>query len=482
MASQSLLLVALLSGLVVFTIPFLKTASNTLFQPEQSETTPEKDSASFKSSFQNNLLAPDVQEFDRSVFNGQPSGMKVWAIATEKALLNKALQSSGNVLKSPLRVMTPNALPLETFSAKSQANSLLVVSPKLLPTKDSIQNQAHQSQPHSLIKTLSPKTWDSLLSWVYQGHTLVWFAEDTALLPLLNQLRDHPLAGKQGEPRVPRLEFHRKRSLIEQPLFPDITLRSYLKHPVLAPLGSSFTAGELSQAIPLLWTAAHQPVVVKLSFGKGLLILGTVPQLFENRYLFEPKNDNHQFLSNLFSQLPLPIAVEETQYGYTGKPTNFMRYFLHSPLSLFVFHVLMLWLLVFWRASSPAFFNRGVSRKTEEGIPSLALFKQFSQLAKKHRCATVALAPHLRRIDKQFKKLDAGDGSTGQTSSELERTLKGVLEGSLLLSSWERSHAIVAAELPVKEADVLRLVQHLQRIESLIIKNNDSLSKKRFNV
>ncbi len=90
----------------------------------------------------------------------------------------------------------------------------------------------------------------------------------------------------------------------------------------------------------------HQPVVIRLTWGKGSFILTCVPLAFTNIYTL--KGDNHEFGAASLSYLP-KVDVHWTEYYSVGRmeASTPLRFILTSPPLTWAYYITMVSLLLF---------------------------------------------------------------------------------------------------------------------------------------
>ena len=90
----------------------------------------------------------------------------------------------------------------------------------------------------------------------------------------------------------------------------------------------------------------HQPVVIRLTWGKGSFILTCVPLAFTNIYTL--KGDNHEFGAASLSYLP-KTDVHWTEYYSVGRmeASTPLRFILTSPPLTWAYYITMVSLLLF---------------------------------------------------------------------------------------------------------------------------------------
>ena len=90
----------------------------------------------------------------------------------------------------------------------------------------------------------------------------------------------------------------------------------------------------------------HQPVVIRMTWGKGSFILACVPLAFTNIYTL--KGDNHEFVAALLSYLP-KADVHWTEFYSVGRmeARTPLRFILTNPPLTWAYYITMVSLLLF---------------------------------------------------------------------------------------------------------------------------------------
>ncbi|WP_303673873.1 DUF4350 domain-containing protein [Vampirovibrio chlorellavorus] len=308
---------------------------------------------------------------ENSIHNAGPSGYKAWFLASQKSGLAIASWENG--------FDALNELPTPT--------TMLIVKPYTV-TNDSV--------------AFDQKETAKLLQWVAKGNTLVLLDDfrrvgSGALLERFQLNVSLPAPAKLKPSKLkPAL---RSLSLSPQARIP---LGAFLKAPLLSRNTATLQAGNsgILNAEPILQDVQKQPVLVWLPYRKGRLILGTVTDLGENRYLNQPDNDNYQFLTNLLRQTNHPIVVNEFVHGY-AESGDLLSYFQKkTPLGgifaqLMLFFGLLLWLgFVRWK---PLATLREENPPPDQGAHS-PYIDSLAGLYIKSKSASLALTPQLKRL------------------------------------------------------------------------------------
>ncbi len=308
---------------------------------------------------------------ENSIHNAGPSGYKAWFMASQKSgLAIAAWEDSFDAL---------NELPTPT--------TMLIVKPYTV-TNDSV--------------AFDKKETAKLLQWVAKGNTLVLLDDfrrvgSSALLERfqLDVRLPAPVKPKAPSP-APAM---RLLSLSPQSKAP---LGAFIKAPLLSQSSSTLQGRNngIFDAEPILQNAQKQTVLMWLPHRKGRLILGTITDLGENRYLHKPDNDNYQFLTNLLRQTNNPIVVNEFVHGY-AESGDLLSYFQKkTPLGgifaqFMLFFGLLLWLgFVRWKPAAPI---QEENPNPEQGAHS-PYIDSLAGLYLKSKSASLALTPQLKRL------------------------------------------------------------------------------------
>ncbi len=314
---------------------------------------------------------------ENSIHNAGPSGYKAWFLASQKSGL--AIASWEDSFDGLRELPTPT--------------TMLIVKPYTV-TNDSV--------------AFDQKETAKLLQWVAKGNTLVLLDDfrrvgSGALLEgfQLDLRLPAPAKPKASNP-APAL---RSLSLSPQARIP---LGAFLKAPLLSRNVTTLQTGNsgILNAEPILQDVQKHPVLVWLPYRKGRLILGTITDLGENRYLHQPDNDNYQFLTNLLRQTNNPIVVNEFVHGY-AESGDLLSYFQKkTPLGgifaqFLMFFGLLLWLgFVRWKPVAPM---REESPNPDQGAHS-PYINSLAGLYLKSKSASLALTPQLKRLNTTLRQ------------------------------------------------------------------------------
>jgi hypothetical protein len=89
----------------------------------------------------------------------------------------------------------------------------------------------------------------------------------------------------------------------------------------------------------------EKPVLVQKTLGKGMVLIGSCPQMVTNRQItMSERWSNFQFLSNWLATTNGEILFDEKCHGST-KGVNVVYYFLHGPSGFVALQILLILLL-----------------------------------------------------------------------------------------------------------------------------------------
>ena len=338
--------------------------------------------------FLSTLLAPSksTQETlpNRSAYNAAETGTRAWYLAMQQSGVRVSLWEQ----------------PFAELTTLSQPTSMVIISPYTYSTDSAV---------------FSPKEAEQLMGWVAQGNTLILLDDfrragsgriaraarlQVRVLPCMAEPARRSTDNDASSP--PRLKALPLKSL--QP-----SLNAFVRLPLLSRSNVAFRINAPVQAqwsgqlTPLLVDGDGNPRLVRLTYGRGALILGTVWDLVDNAFLHAPLNDNDQFLTNLLRQEGKPVYLNEFVHGYA--PTeDIYTYFGHkTPLGpifaqLVLGFVLLLWLSLLRWTPKPSEGSRETVKSTEAtGIN--AYIQSMAQWYARTHASSLVLAPQVRRIE-----------------------------------------------------------------------------------
>ncbi len=393
---------------------------------------------------------------NRSIYSSAPTGYRAWYIASKKA-------------GAPMRVWEKPFLKLEQMPAPA---TMLMV------------------EPYTVAKTsviFGQKEATRLLDWVADGNTLV----------LLDDFRRF---GSNSLAYTLSLEIERNRQAastkagnrskqpgrIAQPVY--ITERTgakkwlgnYVHLPLFSQTALRFgnTQSEYFPATVLAEDRQSHPVLIRIPYHKGSLILGTTVDIGDNVYLNGPANDNYQFLSNLLAMEKKPVFINEFIHGYVESGDVFSYYQKNTPLGAIFAQLVMAFLVMLWLS-----FTRWTPRPTEpekSGLPGKpgGLSNYIDSMAGiyyRAQAASLALEPQLAHIEILLRRRFR---TSLQEESRLRHLLgealadysnKGHLpeaEPDALFKALQRAQAVVEKQERLQPGDLLQLTQRLAVLEN----------------
>lgn len=397
---------------------------------------------------------------ENSIYNGGPSGYKAWFLTAQKAGLPVKVWESG--------FDELNTLPLPS--------TLLIVKPFTVAGSKVV---------------FGHKEADQLLDWVAQGNNLVLLDDfsrtgsNVIAHRVLLSVRREALPKQQktdAPPPPPRPLRLMERTLlntyVSAPLFSQ-------SHIFLHPKSNS---GQFSRTA-ILTDSTDKTRLWRLNYKGGTLILGTVTDLAENKYLNTPENDNYQFLSNLLRSGNAPIFINEFVHGYmeTGDLTSYFQK--KTPLGsifaqLTLFFMMLLWLSFVRWTPKPKEAEEGPKIKTSGGGQA-AYIESLAGLYFRSKSPALALGPQLRELETLLRKrfrigldedarlLDLLTTLFANYSSNSEES------PAVLLDAVKKAKRMTEQEDKHSHRDLLKLSRQLSVIEERLRHGNRKLSSYR---
>ena len=418
-----------------------------------------------------------VQEHhpNADVFNTRPSGYYGWHKTMEAAHIK-------------VRVWRDDFTKLSTLRTKI---TMLVV----LPDATIATRRGGKRPP------IHPEALKALLVWVRKGNSLIVLDDfnDPAGQALLQAAGVRVSAARTATFSPVRAQWH---PLSVAPTAPK-TLQSYLTHPLADTARVPVHLIAISGAVqPLLRDAQHRPVLIQKRMGRGTLILGTTPDLGNNRLLLDARNDNLQFLTNLLAMANKPVMVNEYVHGHL-KNGSALQYYLNTPLAHVGFQLVFLFMLAIWGGlKSWLPLRRRLAQKPPPDFPQY--IRSLGHLYRRHRSARLALEPQLTRIRQRLQRrspvasaalhnTDTDDADAEWQLNELLR--RGTadynpLDGTpapiandltdgladdtgTLIAHWQEAVAAVHRDQRLPDATVLRYSQSLTLLEERLTHGSD---------
>ncbi len=336
--------------------------------------------------FLSTLMAPSKSSQEalpnRSAYNFSATGTRAWYLAMQNAGIKVSLWER----------------PFAELSSLSQPVSMVMISPYTYSSDAAV---------------FSPKEAELLMQWVAQGNTLILLDDfrrpGSGRIARAARLQMRVLSSRQ-RPRPPAADSDAPSQLKVQPLTSlHSSLDTFVRLPLLSRSHVAFRMNApvqtqwSGQVTPLMVDGENNPRLVRLAFGRGVLILGTTWDLVDNAFLTAPPNDNAQFLTNLLRQEGKPVYLNEFVHGYAptddlytflGRKTPFGSMFAQFVLGF----VLLLWLsLMRW---TPKPLEKGAdAMKSTEASGINAYIQSMAQWYARTHASSLVLAPQLRRIE-----------------------------------------------------------------------------------
>ncbi|MEB3287549.1 MAG: DUF4350 domain-containing protein [Vampirovibrionales bacterium] len=419
---------------------------------------------------------PEFQ-VDRSIYNAKGSGYQAWYQTIRQA--NKTSENNKSV---SVKVWRAPFEQLGQIGAPANAPAtMLILEPKYLNSpRESPINQADL---------------DALLEWVRQGNTLIFLDKinrpHTRQLLARLQFKQHqqkppPLpkpitiqkatdskasANEANSKNAPKKQGASVNVFAEQPIIfqqdnsETPTLNAHLsQNAFVAPIYpgqyalSQYEAKKQSSSYIMLKTS-QTPVLLKSEFGRGDIILGSVSDLAQNRYLKETLWDNYQLFTNLVFSPGKPLYINEFVHAKKDINSNFWAYIYNrTPVGktgvqlgvLFLF--LMWWSYSNWRPRLLPALEADAPVSLNSFIASLA------GLYHRAEADNLALKPCFDSVFSALERRCRIGLSITMSDNEIEHRLKRALMGS---------HGFLAY-LGYAEAEAQNTVTMLKTVYSIL--------------
>lgn len=397
---------------------------------------------------------------ENSIYNGGPSGYKAWFLTAQKAGLPVKVWESG--------FDELNTLPLPS--------TVLIVKPFTVAGSKIV---------------FGHKEADQLLDWVARGNNLVLLDDFSrtgsnaiAHRVMLNVRREVLPSKKQNTDAPPPPP--RPLRLMERAL-----LNTYVSAPLLSQSHISLhpqpDSGQFSRTA-ILAGPTGKTRLWRLNYKGGTLILGTVTDLAENRYLNTPENDNYQLLTNLLRSGNAPIYINEFVHGYmeTGDLTSYFQK--KTPLGsifaqLVLFFMMLLWLSFVRWTPKPRETDESLKHKTGGGGQA-AYLESLAGLYFRSKSPTLALGPQLRQLETILRKRFRIGLDEDARLLDLLTTLFANYSNSedspaALLDAVKKARRMIEQGDRHSHRDLLKLSRQLSVIEERLRHGNRKLSSYR---
>jgi hypothetical protein len=396
------------------------------------------------------LLSPGLQNQEplanRSIYNSAPSGYRAWYLTSQKAGLA--------------------ILPWE----KSFAQIDLLPNPATMMLVE----------PYTLSKTsvlFSQKESEAVLAWVAKGNTLLLLDDfhrfgsqgiAQVALDRVASLRK-PVAMADGSGKAPRLEALPL-------LFQQKKLGRYVAQPVLSRSNAAlWPKGQQSDAwTALLTDGKGNPQLVRLPYGKGTLILGTVADLGDNGFLHGQPNDNYQFLANLLREAGHPVFINEFIHGYAETENLFTYFGQNTPLGAIFAQLMLGFVLLIWLSYmrwTPKPREMAGDESDKAGVTGIEAYVQsMARLYYRTQAASLALSPQVHRIERLLRQRfrltldDEGRLKHLLGTSPADYSIKEDSPESLV-EALRKARSVIRDQERLSHRDLLRLARQLTLIE-----------------
>lgn len=339
------------------------------------------------------LLSPTQPQSEplanRSIYNSDVSGYRAWYLTNKKA-----------------------GIPMRPWE-KSFANLAALPAPATML----------MVEPYTVAKTsiiFGKKEAAMLLAWVSEGNTLVLlddfrrYGSNSIAYDLALQVKrtynrqSSSVSHPRGQANSPTPDP------AAQPLTRITTLKAlgnYVHLPIVSRSGLSFQQ-EKFHAFPsqtLLADAKNNPVLIRIPYEKGVLIVGTALDLGDNAYLHNPANDNYQYLSNLLVHEKNPIFINEFVHGYAESEDIFSYYQQKTPLGaifgqLFLALIFLVWLSIVRWTPKPTEEDATAQQPTETSNGLHMYIQSLAGIYYRTQSASLAIAPQLDRIERLLRQ------------------------------------------------------------------------------
>ena len=389
---------------------------------------------------------------NRSIYSNASSGYRAWYLASKKA-------------GAPMRVWEKSFLKLEQMPAPA---TMLIVEPYTVSKTSVIFGQKEATQ---------------LLDWVADGNTLVLLDDfrrfgSNSLAYTLSLNIEHwkkPLIGTSGTslPKPSPVHIANKADAKK-------ALGNYVHLPLLSQtwLGFGNTQSEYFPATVLVEDAQNHPVLIRVPYHKGSLILGTTVDIGDNAYLNGPANDNYQLLSNLLAMEKKPVFINEFVHGYVESGDIFSYYQKNTPLGAIFAQLVMAFLVMLWLSFTRWTPRPAEPEKTDSIGESGSLGNYTNSMASVYyraQAASLALEPQLTHIEnllrRRFRVSLQEENRLCHLLGEAlaDYSNKGSLpeaEPDALLKALQRAQAVVEKQERLQPGDLLKLSQQLAILEN----------------
>lgn len=270
----------------------------------------------------------------RSIFNTKKSGYAAWLDVLKKTGL-------------PHEIWKKSFADLHTTDKES---TMLIASPYMTTGRQAL---------------FSPPEIKRLLRWVNEGNTLIFmddFASDSSF-ELMNRLNIKvKIPGKKEPTAIEEKTKKKKSTKIADLVDLKFDSKYYQEEKYLfdtAPARDfNYNTGEISSNSSVriqsdfmdsILKDRKGTIFAKRRYGKGQIYILTIPDFIDNSYLYE-KEDNYQFFTNIISQSPKPLYINEYVHGYM-RPLSPLSYYENTLLNPIFYQLFFLLVVFIWSKS-----------------------------------------------------------------------------------------------------------------------------------
>ena len=391
----------------------------------------------------------------RSIYNDSPTGYRAWWLACQKShVLLEAWEK-----------------PFSKLNTMPASATMLIVEPFTFSKSSVLFGQEEA---------------EATLDWVEQGNTLVLLDDFRRYgsQRIAEQLLSYVWTSKSSKSKLSREELRQGFSQSAlQAINRQKTLDVYLNYPVLTRSIRNLTPKmhdlRSNEWQSILEDGHGHPLLLRLPYGKGTLVLGTVMDLGDNQYLYGRPNDNAQFLTNLLLREGKPIFVNEYVHGYEEAEDLLTYLGQTTPLGVIFVQLLLGFILLLWLSAT-----RWTPKPQEAqpngsivnfGVNSLEVYIQsLARIYARSQAASLALEPQLQRIEallRQRFRLSLEDEERLRhllvTSSGDYSSREGSPESSpeALINALRQAQLVIQNQERLTPRELLRLARQLTLIE-----------------
>lgn len=216
-----------------------------------------------------------------------------------------------------------------------------------------------------------------------------------------------------------------------------------------------------------------EPLLFKVRYGKGNVLIGTPTDLASNQYLFETEVDNYQFLSNMLLLEGNPIVINEYIHGFSENP-DILSYYSKTPLGKIFMQVFFLVIVLLWLS----FYRWKPVRQTrqEEAAPAQTDFIQsIAGIYYRSQSSLLALAPLIGSIEtilRQRYRVELNEANRIQTL--LQSLFGDYSNREDRMRHLQRAQEIIRQDQKIPHRDLLKLVRELSLIKEKLVQTDTS--------